>query len=282
MKWSRNISRKPNLQRRDVEDAMENLHRSGTENNDNNDTEREIKKMFIQEDVLVEVDMNEEEKKIIVNEDENQDPSNNKSQIKKDFLLNLDDNKKKVFDDLNSVLTLTSPGWIGAREEAEVNDDEKESVDPNLSLINVAKNSLPLFSEDLIRVRTQIVLLLLNNQEKDSIINSQFGGDLSLDQKLLTVNEVIEHFESWTSEVFSSWSRLSVMREELQQGLNSTQDTFSDLYNSFDLLEKKMVLDFKAEMSTIVMNYVSLISALRDIKEDIEDNEDHPELNMYV
>ena len=282
MKWSRNISRKPSPQRRDVEDAMENLPRSGTENKDNNDMEREIQKMFIQEDVLVEIDMNEEEKKIIVNEDENQDPSNNKSQIKKDFLLNLDDNRKKVFDDLNSVLTLTSPGWIGAREEAEVNDEEKESVNPNLSLINVAKNSLLLFSEDLIKVRTQIVVLLLNNQEKDSIINSQFGGDLSLDQKLLTVNEVIEHFESWTSEVFSSWSRLSVMREELQQGLNSTQDTFSDLYNSFDLLEKKMVLDFKAEMSTIVMNYVSLISALRDIKEDIEDNEDHPELNMYV
>ena len=282
MKWSRNISRKPNPQRRDVEDAMVNLPRTGMENKDNNDMERKIQKMFIQEDVLVEVDMNEEEKKIIVNKDENQDDSNNKSQIKKDFLLNLDDNRKKVFDDLNSVLTLTSPGWIGAREEAEVNDDEKESVDPNLSLINVAKNSLLLFSEDLIKVRTQIVLLLLNNQEKDSIINSQFGGDLSLDQKLLTVNEVIEHFESWTSEVFSSWSRLSVMREELQQGLNSTQDTFSDLYNSFDLLEKKMVLDFKAEMSTIVMNYVSLISALRDIKEDIEDNEDHPELNMYV
>ena len=282
MKWSRNISRKPNPQRRDVEDAMENLPRSGTENKDNNDMEREIQKMFIQEDVLVEVDMNEEEKKIIVNKDENQDDSNNKSQIKKDFLLNLDDNRKKVFDDLNSVLTLTSPGWIGAIEDAEVTDEEKESVNPNLSLINVAKNSLLLFSEDLIKVRTQIVLLLLNNQEKDSIINSQFGGDLSLDQKLLTVNEVIEHFESWTSEVFSSWSRLSVMREELQQGLNSTQDTFSDLYNSFDLLEKKMVLDFKAEMSTIVMNYVSLISALRDIKEDIEDNEDHPELNMYV
>ena len=261
---------------------MENLPRSGTENKDNNDMEREIQKMFIQEDVLVEVDMNEEEKKIIVNKDENQDDSNNKSQIKKEFLLNLDDNRKKVFDDLNSVLTLTSPGWIGAREEAEVNDEEKESVNPNLSLINVAKNSLLLFSEDLIKVRTQIVLLLLNNQEEDSIINSQFGGDLSLDQKLLTVNEVIEHFESWTSEVFSSWSRLSVMREELQQGLNSTQDKFSDLYNSFDLLEKKMVLDFKAEMSTIVMNYVSLISALRDIKEDIEDNEDHPELNMYV
>ena len=282
MKWSRNISRKPSPQRRDVEDAMENLPRSGMENKDNNDMEREIQKMFIQEDVLVEVDMNEEEKKIIVNEDENQDDSNNKSQIKKDFLLNLDDNRKKVFDDLNSVLTLTSPGWIGAIEDSEVNDEEKESANPNLSLINVAKNSLLLFSEDLIKVRTQIVLLLLNNQEKDSIINSQFGGDLSLDQKLLTVNEVIEHFESWTSEVFSSWSRLSVMREELQQGLNSTQDTSSDLYNSFDLLEKKMMLDFKAEMSTIVMNYVSLISALRDIKEDIEDNEDHPELNMYV
>jgi len=282
MKWSRNISRKPNSQRRDVEDAMENLPRSGTENKDNNDMEREIQKMFIQEDVLVEVDMNEEEKKIIVNKDENQDDSNNKSQIKKDFLLNLDDNRRKVFDDLNSVLTLTSPGWIGAIEDAEVNDDEKEPVNPNLSLINVAKNSLLMFSDDLIKVRTQIVLLLLNNQKEDSIINSQFGGDLSLDQKLLTVNEVIEHFESSTSEVFSSWSRLSVMREELQQGLNSTQDKFSDLNNSFDLLEKKMVLDFKAEMSTIVMNYVSLISALRDIKEDIEDNEDHPELNMYV
>ena len=142
MKWSRNISRKPSPQRRDVEDAMESLHRSGTENKDNNDMEREIQKMFIQEDVLVEVDMNEEEKKIIVNKDENQDDSNNKSQIKKDFLLNLDDNRKKVFDDLNSVLTLTCPGWIGAKEDAEVTDDEKESVDPNFSLINVAKNRL--------------------------------------------------------------------------------------------------------------------------------------------
>ena len=53
MKWSRNISRKPNPQRRDVEDAMENLPRSGTENKANNDMERKFQKMFNQEDVLV-------------------------------------------------------------------------------------------------------------------------------------------------------------------------------------------------------------------------------------
>ena len=128
--------------------------------------------------------------------------------------------------------------------------------------MNMTKDSLLMFSEDLIKVRIQIVFLLIEDEEKESIMESQFGAELSLSQKLLTVNEVMTQFECWTTEVFSTWIRQSVLRED----------------------DRKMMTDFKAVMSSIVMNYVTLISALRNIKEDIEDadNDDHPEFNMYV
>ena len=154
---------------------------------------------------------------------------------------------------------------IEAGEDAEGNDEEQELVNPNFNqinqnLMNMTKDSLLMFSEDLIKVRIQIVFLLMEDQEKESIMDSPFGAELSLSQKLLTVNEVMTQFECWTTEVFSTWIRQSVLRED----------------------DRKMMTDFKAVMSSIVMNYVTLISALRNIKEDIEDNEDHPELNMYV
>ena len=233
-----------------------------TENKDNNDVEREIQEE--EEDVLVEVDKNEEEKKITFDKDEEQDDSIKDSQMKK-LLLNLDDNRKKVLDDLNSILTLTAHGLIEAGEDAEGN--EHELVNPNFNqinqnLMNMTKDSLLMFSEDLIKVRIQIVFLLMEDQKKDSIMESQFGAELSLSQKLLTVNEVMTQFECWTTEVFSTWIRQSVLRED----------------------DRKMMTDLKAVMSSIVMNYVTLISALRNIKEDIEDadNDDHPEFNMYV
>ena len=235
-----------------------------TENKDNNDVEREIQEE--EEDVLVEVDKNEEEKKITFDKDEEQDDSIKDSQMKK-LLLNLDDNRKKVLDDLNSILTLTAHGLIEAGEDTEGNDNEQELVNPNLNqinqnLMNMTKDSLLMFSEDLIKVRIQIVFLLMEDQEKESIMDSPFGAELSLSQKLLTVNEVMTQFECWTTEVFSTWIRQSVLRED----------------------DRKMMTDFKAVMSSIVMNYVTLISALRNIKEDIEDadNDDHPEFNMYV
>ena len=235
-----------------------------TENKDNNDVEREIQEE--EEDVLVEVDKNEEEKKITFDKDEEQDDSIKDSQMKK-LLLNLDDNRKKVLDDLNSILTLTSHGLIEAGEDTEGNDNEQELVNPNLNqinqnLMNLTKDSLLMFSEDLIKVRIQIVFLLMEDQEKESIMDSPFGAELSLSQKLLTVNEVMTQFECWTTEVFSTWIRQSVLRED----------------------DRKMMTDLKAVMSSIVMNYVTLISALRNIKEDIEDadNDDHPEFNMYV
>jgi len=233
-----------------------------TENKDNNDVEREIQ--VEEEDVLVEVDKNEEEKKITFDKDEEQDDSIKDSQMKK-LLLNLDDNRKKVLDDLNSILTLTAHGLIEAGEDAEGN--EHELVNPSISqinqnLMNLTKDSLLMFSEDLIKVRIQIVFLLMEDQEKESIMDSPFGAELSLSQKLLTVNEVMTQFECWTTEVFSTWIRQSVLRED----------------------DRKMMTDLKAVMSSIVMNYVTLISALRNIKEDIEDadNDDHPEFNMYV
>ena len=233
-----------------------------TENKDNNDVEREIQEE--EEDVLVEVDKNEEEKKITFDKDEEQDDSIKDSQMKK-LLLNLDDNRKKVLDDLNSILTLTAHGLIEAGEDAEGN--EHELVNPNFNqinqnLMNLTKDSLLMFSEDLIKVRIQIVFLLMEDQEKESIMDSPFGAELSLSQKLLTVNEVMTQFECWTTEVFSTWIRQSVLRED----------------------DRKMMTDLKAVMSSIVMNYVTLISALRNIKEDIEDadNDDHPEFNMYV
>jgi len=235
-----------------------------TENKDNNDVEREIQEE--EEDVLVEVDKNEEEKKITFDKDEEQGDSIKDSQMKK-LLLNLDDNRKKVLDDLNSILTLTSHGLIEAGEDTEGNDNEQELVNPNLNqinqnLMNLTKDSLLMFSEDLIKVRIQIVFLLMEDQEKESIMDSPFGAELSLSQKLLTVNEVMTQFECWTTEVFSTWIRQSVLRED----------------------DRKMMTDLKAVMSSIVMNYVTLISALRNIKEDIEDadNDDHPEFNMYV
>merc|ERR1712062_633443 len=224
-----------------------------TENKDNNDVEREIQEE--EEEVLVEVD-----------KDEEQDDSIQNSQMKK-LLLNLDDNRKKVLDDLNSILTLTAHGLIEAGEDTEGNDNEQELVNPNFNqinqnLMNMTKDSLLMFSEDLIKVRIQIVFLLIEDQEKESIMESQFGAELSLSQKLLTVNEVMTQFECWTTEVFSTWIRQSVLRED----------------------DRKMMTDLKAVMSSIVMNYVTLISALRNIKEDIEDadNDDHPEFNMYV
>jgi len=230
-----------------------------TENKDNNNVEREIQEE--EEDVLVEVDKNEEEKKITFDKDEEQDDSIQNSQMKK-LLLSLDDNRKKVLDDLNSILTLTAHGLIEAGEDIEGNDNEQEFVNPNLSLMNMTKDSLLMFSEDLIKVRIQIVFLLMEDQEKESIMDSPFGAELSLSQKLLTVNEVMTQFECWTTEVFSTWIRQSVLRED----------------------DRKMMTDLKAVMSSIVMNYVTLISALRNIKEDIEDadNDDHPEFNMYV
>ena len=235
-----------------------------TENKDNNDVEREIQEE--EEDVLVEVDKNEEEKKITFDKDEEQDDSIQNSQMKK-LLLNLDDNRKKVLEDLNSILTLTAHGLIEAGEDVEGNDDQHELVNPNLNqinqnLMNLTKDSLLMFSEDLIKVRIQIVFLLMEDQEKESIMDSPFGAELSLSQKLLTVNEVMTQFECWTTEVLSTWIRQSVLRED----------------------DRKMMTDLKAVMSSIVMNYVTLISALRNIKEDIEDadNDDHPEFNMYV
>jgi len=235
-----------------------------TENKDNNNVEREIQEE--EEDVLVEVDKNEEEKKITFDKDEEQDDSIQNSQMKK-LLLSLDDNRKKVLDDLNSILTLTAHGLIEAGEDVEGNDVEQELVNPNFNqinqnLMNLTKDLLLMFSEDLIKVRIQIVFLLMEDQEKESIMESQFGAELSLSQKLLTVNEVMTQFECWTTEVFSTWIRQSVLRED----------------------DRKMMTDLKAVMSSIVMNYVTLISALRNIKEDIEDadNDDHPEFNMYV
>ena len=219
----------------------------------------------------------------------------------------LEENRNKVFDDLTEVLTppvvLINDSSLEAEDDADslmnlgLDPDEEVTADgadnlmmmlalsnPNVDLLEKAQNSLEMFTEDLIKARTMVALLLMNDQQEDSILDSQYGADPSPSQKLLQVNGVIEHFESWTREVFGSWIQQLAMREELKRGLISLQDPFSDLNNSFELLDKKMELEFKSVMSHLNLNYCTLISVLKDANEDIEEaqNENHPEFNLYV
>ena len=227
--------------------------------------------------------------------------------IEVDFVHKLEKNRNKVFDDLTEVLTppavLINDNSLEAEDDADslmnlgLDPDEEVTADgadnlmmmlalanPNVDLMEKAQNSLEMFTEDLIKARTMVALLLMNDQQEDSILDSQYGADPSPSQKLLQVNGVIEHFESWTREVFGSWIQQLVMREELKRGLISLQDPFSDLNNSFELLDKKMELEFKSVMSHLNLNYCTLISVLKDANEDIEEaqNENHPEFNLYV
>ena len=227
--------------------------------------------------------------------------------IEVDFVHKLEENRNKVFDDLTEVLTppavLINDNSLEAEDDADslmnlgLDPDEEVTADgadnlmmmlalanPNVDLMEKAQNSLEMFTEDLIKARTMVALLLMNDQQEDSILDSQYGADPSPSQKLLQVNGVIEHFESWTREVFGSWIQQLVMREELKRGLISLQDPFSDLNNSFELLDKKMELEFKSVMSHLNLNYCTLISVLKDANEDIEEaqNENHPEFNLYV
>ena len=227
--------------------------------------------------------------------------------IEVDFVHKLEENRNKVFDDLTEVLhppaVLINDSSLEAEDDADslmnlgLDPDEEVTADgadnlmmmlalanPNVDLLEKAQNSLEMFTEDLIKARTMVALLLMNDQQEDSILDSQYGADPSPSQKLLQVNGVIEHFESWTREVFGSWIQQLVMREELKRGLISLQDPFSDLNNSFELLDKKMELEFKSVMSHLNLNYCTLISVLKDANEDIEEaqNENHPEFNLYV
>ena len=182
---------------------------------------------------------------------------------------------------------------IGGEKEMDVDPEmqmrEIISTNPVVDfLMKIAEVELGKYQEALAALKTLLARLfsLYSGPVDHSVLSVSYGVDHDPSHEVMQVIGVIQQYEAQSANLMDGWMNYHLNREQLKGGLLALMDhpdllVNSDLHAAFNLLDKKMILEIKTEMSDLLINYSVLMDVLVAATAHIHDDEED-ELDMYV
>ena len=203
----------------------------------------------------------------------------------KEWLKVVEENREKLFA---LVMKITD------ERDMEVNADmqigEIISTNPVVEhLMKIADEELGTFKEALVVLKTLLTRLFsLHSGPLDhSVLSVSYGVDHGhVSQDVMQILGVIQEYEAQSAKVMDIWINYHLNREQLKGGLLALKDhpdllVNSDMHAAFNLLDKKMILELKSDLSDLLINYSVLIDVLMAATAHMHDDEED-ELDMYI
>ena len=162
-------------------------------------------------------------------------------------------------------------------------DGEKEmDVDPEMqmreivstnsvvdNLMNIAEGVLDKYQEALAALKTLLARLfsLYSGPVDHSVLSVSYGVDHDPCHEVMQVIGVIQEYEAQSAKLMDGWMNYHLNREQLKGGLLALKEhpdllVNSDMHAAFNLLDKKMILEVKSELSDLLVNYSVLMDVL--------------------
>ena len=182
---------------------------------------------------------------------------------------------------------------IGGEKEMDVDPEmqmrEIISTNPVVDyLMKIAEEELGKYQEALTALKTLLARLfsLYSGPVDHSVLSVCYGVDHDPSHEVMQVIGVVQEYEGQSANLMDGWMNYHLNREQLKGGLLALMDhpdllVNSDLHAAFNLLDKKMILKVKSELSDLLVNYSVLMDVLVSATTHMHDHEED-EFDMYV
>ena len=160
---------------------------------------------------------------------------------------------------------------IEAESEMDADTDTDEgaemeilSTNPTVcQLMMIAEEEFRKWKETLVISKTLLASLFsLHSGPVDHsvLLSVSYGVDHEPFHGVLQVIGLIQEYEAQSAKVMDGWMNYHLSREQIKGGLLQMVEhpdmlVNSDLHAAFSLLDQKMIMDLKAELSDLLVNY---------------------------
>ena len=121
-----------------------------------------------------------------------------------------------------------------------------------------------------------------------SVLSISYGVDQDPCHEVMQVIGCIQEYEARSAQVMDKWINYHMNRSQLQGGLlqmakHPDMLKVSDSLAAFSLLDKKMIMDLKSDLSELLINYSVLMDILVAATAHIRmHDEEDGDFNMYM
>ena len=208
--------------------------------------------------------------------DENQEPL-------KELIQVIEENREKAVAQVMKIEAEREMNW-----DAEMQMMEILSTNPAVEqLMRIAEEEFGKWKAALVMAKTNLAqqFSLHSGPVDHSVLSESYGVDHEASHGVLQVIGLIQEYEAQSANVMDGWMNYHLNREQLKGGLASLADHpdllfKSDLFAAFSLLDKKMFMDLKSELSDLLVNYSVFMDVLVAATAHMHDEED--EFDMYM
>ena len=178
--------------------------------------------------------------------------------------------------------------------EAERNWDAEMQMMEILSTNPVVEQLMKIAEEEFGNWKAALVMAKTNLAQQfslhsgpvdHSVLSESYGVDHEPSHGVLQVIGLIQEYEAQSAKVMDGWMNYHLNREQMKGGLLQMVEhpdmlVNSDLHAAFSLLDQKMIIDLKAELSDLLVNYSVFKDVLVAATAHMHDEED--EFDMYM
>ena len=194
----------------------------------------------------------------------------------------IEENRKKAMDQVMKI--------EGERDlDVELQMKDIISTNPVVEhLMEIAEEELGKWEEALVVSKTLLARLfsLHSGPVDHSVLTVSYGVDHDPCHDVMQVIGVIQEYEAQSTKVTDGWMNYHLNREQLKGGLLALKDhpdllVNSDMHAAFNLLDKKMILEIKSDLTDLPLNYSVLIDVLMAATAHMHDDKED-EFDMYI
>ena len=200
----------------------------------------------------------------------------------KEWVQAIEENRKKALEQVMK---------IEGEKDLDVELEMKDIISTNPvveHLMKIAEEEMGKWKETLVISKTLLARLfsLYSGPVDHSVLSVSYGVDHDPCHEVMQVIGVIQQNEAQAANVMDGWMNYHLNREQLKGGLLALKDhpdllVNSDMHAAFNLLDKKMILELKSDLSDLLFNYTVLIDVLMAATAHMHDDEED-ELDMYI
>ena len=178
--------------------------------------------------------------------------------------------------------------------EAERNWDAEMQMMEILSTNPVVEQLMKIAEEEFGKWKAALVMAKTNLAQQfslhsgpvdHSVLSESYGVDHEPSHGVLQVIGLIQEYEAQSDKVMDGWMNYHLNREQMKGGLLASlvdhpDQLHSDLQAAFSILDKKMFMDLKSQLSDLLVNYSVFMDVLVAATAHMQDEED--EFDIYM
>ena len=215
------------------------------------------------------------------------DKDQNNQESLKELILAIEDNREKA---VAQVMKIDAEREMDTDTDADAQMQMMEILSTNPAvdqLMRIAEEEFGKWKETLVISKTLLACLfsLHSGPVDHSVLSVSYGVDHEPSHGVLQVISLIQEYEAQSAKVMDGWMNYHLSREQIKGGLLQMVEhpdmlVNSDLHAAFSLLDQKMIIDLKAELSDLLVNYSVFKDVLVAATAHMHDEED--EFDMYM